>query len=174
MKKLLLTVLCTTALTLTACDKTPNEAPTHVSNTTAPAVALSTDNLADIKTDFAALQTMSTDKAKEALSFQTEIMQAAQTGDKAALTGMVDKLKTYVEGFNKDLDNLALKSSEVASLRDKMKESNQLGLEMSEAGLSDKPDAEKIMELQKKATEVQHSIITETQALQSKVNTPAP
>ncbi|WP_373350590.1 hypothetical protein [Acinetobacter bereziniae] len=171
MKKLLLATLCASALALTACDKKPADAASGTnSKPAAAAVSLSTNNAADIKSDLTALQTMSTAKAKEALNFQTEVMQAAQKGDKDALKGVVDKMKTYVDGFNKDLDGLALKSTEVASVRDKMKESNNLGVEMSEAGLASSPDPQKIMELQKKGTELQQSLLTEMQALQTKAN----
>ena len=51
-----------------------------------------------------------------------------------------------------------------------MKESNNLGVEMSEAGLATSPDPQKIMELQKKGTELQQSLLTEMQALQAKAN----
>lgn len=170
MKKLLIATLCASAFALAACDKKPADATSGTdSKPAATAVALSTNNIADIKSDFTALQAMSTEKAKEALNFQTEVMAAAQKGDKAALQGIVEKMKAYVETANKDLDGLALKSSEVASVREKMKESNKLGVEMSELGLSSTPDSQKIMDLQKKGTELQQSLMTEMQALQAKV-----
>lgn len=177
MKKLLLATLCASVFALTACDKKPADTTSGTDNKPAatvteskPAVSLSTNNIADIKSDLTAIQTISTEKSKEALNFQTEVMQASQKNDKEALKGIVDKMKTYVESFNKDLDNLALKSSEVVSVRDKMKEANKLGVEMSEAGISGAPDPQKIMELQKKGTELQKSLMTEMQALQAKVN----
>ncbi|MFW1644995.1 hypothetical protein ACG9W2_16160, partial [Acinetobacter guillouiae] len=52
----------------------------------------------------------------------------------------------------------------------RFKESNNLGVEMSEAGLATSPDPQKIMELQKKGTELQQSLLTEMQALQAKAN----
>ena len=173
MKKLLLATLCVSAFALTACDKKPADASASGTDSkpTAAAVSLSTNNVADIKDDLMAIQSISTAKAKEALNFQTEVMQAAQKGDKEALKGVIDKMKTYVDGFNKDLDGIAIKSSEVASVRDKMKESNKLGVEMSELGLSGSPDQQKIMELQNKGIELQKSLMTEMQALQTKVNT---
>ena len=83
MKKLLLATLCASALALTACDKKPADAASGTdSKPAAAAASLSTNNAADIKSDLTALQTMSTAKAKEALNFQTEVMQAAQKGDK--------------------------------------------------------------------------------------------
>lgn len=172
MKKLLLATFIASTFALAACDKKPADATTSGSDTksAAAAVSLSSNNIADIKSDFTAIQAISVEKSKEALTFQTEVMQAAQKGDKDALKGVVDKMKTYVDGFNKDLDGLALKSSEVASIRDKMKESNKLGVEMSEAGLAGSPDPQKIMDLQKKGTELQQSLMTDMQALQAKIN----
>ena len=184
MKKLLLTTLCVSAVALTACDKKPADtsstgsdtkpATTITANTenkpVTPSTSLSQNNIADIKSDLTAIQTVSTNKSKEALSFQTEISQAAKTGDKNALKGIVEKMKTYVESFNNDLDALTIKSAEVASVRDKMKESNKLGVEMSELGLSGSADSQKVMEIQKKGIALQQSLMTEVQALQAKVN----
>lgn len=171
MKKLLLATLCASAFALTACDKKPADASSSTeSKPAAVAVSMSTNNVADIKSDLEQIQLLSTNKAKEATAFQSEVMQASQSGDKNALKGIVEKMKTYVSGFNKDLDGLTLKSSEVASIRDKMKESNNMGVEMSELGLASTPDPKKIMDLQKKGTELQQSLLTEMQALQVKVS----
>lgn len=174
MKKLLLATLCASAFALTACDKKPNETASTASSSepvaAQPAVTLSQDNAADIKSDLTQIQTLSTAKAKEALEFQNEVTQAAQKNDKAALQGVVDKMKSYVDGFNKDLDALTLKSTEVDSIRGKMKESNNLGVELSQAGIASSPDMAKITELQKKATELQQGLLTDMQALQTKAN----
>lgn len=175
MKKLLLASLCMATVTLTACDKKPHDAAAPASgssSTSQPAAtSFSTGKAADIKSDLMLIQNMSTTKAKEALTFQSEVTQAAQKGDKAALQGIVGKMKTYVDSFNADLDALSLKSSEVDSVRKKMKESNNLGVELSEAGLSSTPDMNKITELQKKATELQQSLLTDMQNLQNTANT---
>lgn len=176
MKKLLLASLCMASVALTACDKKPNEAATTTGTDNQPvatqaAVALSKDVAANIKSDLIQIQTLSTNKAKEALAFQNEVTQAAQKNDKAALQGIVEKMKSYTEGFNKELDALTLKSSEVDAVRSKMKEANNLGVELSEAGLKNPPDMNEINTLQKKATEMQQALLTEMQNLQTKANT---
>lgn len=174
MKKLLLATLCASAVVLTACNQKPNEtAATTASSETvaAPATSLSQDVAADIKSDLTQIQTLSTTKAKEALEFQNEVTQAAQKNDKAALQAIIGKMKAYVNGFNADLDALSLKSSEADSIRNKMKESNNLGVELSEAGLASSPDMTKITALQNQATELQQALLTEMQALQNKANT---
>lgn len=172
MKKLLLASLCATALTLTACDKKPNENTTSkAENTATPAVvtSLSENVVADIRSDLDQIQTLSNAKAQEALKFQTDVTQAAQKGDKAALDTVVDHMKTYVGGFNDDLKSLALKSKEGDSLRGKMQESNNLGLELAQAGVKMPPDMTKITELQKKATDSQQALLQDMQALQAKI-----
>lgn len=173
MKKLLIASLCMTAFTLTACDKKPNESATATSETQAPATmtALSNNVVADIKSDLEQIESLSNAKAQEALSFQTEVTQAAQNGDKKALDTVVDKMEKYVDSFNNDLEALKLKSTEADVLRDKMKDSNDLGLELAEAGVETNPDMNKVTELQKKAVELQQSILTDMQALQAKVKT---
>ena len=171
MKKLILASLCATALGLTACEKKPNDAETTTSTTTAPTTvtALTNGVDADIRADLDKIQTLSNAKAQEALKFQNDVMQAAQKGDKAALDAVVDSMDKYVDSFNDELEALDLKSSEADSIRDKMKESNDLGLDLAEAGVETPPNMEKITELQKKATELQQSLLQEMQTLQTKV-----
>lgn len=164
MKKILIATLCATALTLTACDKKSTD-----SAAATPAVQLSTNNTADIKADFAAIETLGTAKAKEALEFQNKIMQAAQTGGVEAVKETMTSMEKFTQDFNKDLDALTIKSTEVDSIRNKMKASNDTSLEMIKMTTSGKPDQNKIMELQKKATTIQQELITETQALKQKL-----
>lgn len=172
MKKLLLASMCMTTLALAACDKKPNENTTAVAekNDTPAMTTLSNNVMADIKTDLAQLEMLSNTKAQEALSFQTEVTQAAQSGDQKALEGVVDKMEKYMDTFNDDLDALKLKSTEASNLREKMKQSNELGVELAEAGIEKNPNMEKINELQKKGVELQESILKDMQDLQSKVN----
>ncbi|MDQ8954407.1 hypothetical protein RFH42_15770 [Acinetobacter rudis] len=164
MKKILIATLCATALTLTACDKKSTDTAAAT-----PAVQLSTNNTADIKADLAAIETLGTAKAKEALEFQNKIMQAAQTGGVEAVKETMTSMEKFTQDFNKDLDALTIKSTEVDSIRNKMKASNDTSLEMIKMTTSGKPDQNKIMELQKKATTIQQELITETQALKQKL-----
>lgn len=78
-------------------------------------------------------------------------------------------MEKFTQDFNKDLDALTIKSTEVDSIRNKMKASNDTSLEMIKMTTSGKPDQNKIMELQKKATTIQQELITETQALKQKL-----
>ena len=172
MKKSLLVSLCTAALILTACDKKSNENTSSSSNTpatttSAPSATLSTANSADMKSDFVTIQTLSSTRAQEALTFQQEMMKAAQKGEKSAITAIVDNLKTYVTNFNNDLDGLSLKSSEGTSLRDKMKEANILSLSLSEESIKMPPDTAKLQQLQTQAMELQKTVLAEMQALQA-------
>ena len=180
MKKRLLASLCFAALALTACDKKTNEAPASSSTSSAvstpastqPATAtLSSNNAADIKNDLNQIQTLSTSRTKEASDLQNKANEAAQKGDKASLNTIVAEMKTYIGRFNQDLDALNLKSSEVDAVREKIKESNNVGIELSEASIATTPDTKKITELQNRATALQKELISETQALQSKAKT---
>ena len=122
MKKSLLASLCVAALALTACDKKTNEAPASSATTTQPVTAsLSSNNSADIKSDLDQIQMLSNKNSQEALGLQNKANQAAQKGDKAALTSTVAQMKTYINKFNQELDALKLKSSEVNVVRDKIK-----------------------------------------------------
>lgn len=174
MKKLLIASLCITTFALTACDKkNANEITSNTSESTntAAMTSLSNNVLPDIKADLVQLETLSNTKAQEALSFQTEVSQAAQSGDPKALEAVVTKMDKYMDEFNDELDALKLKSTEAANLREKMKDSNELGLELAEEGIKKTPNMEKINELQKKGVDLQQSILKDMQDLQSKVNT---
>lgn len=180
MKKRLLASLCFAAMALTACDKKPNEAP--ASSSTSPAAtpptstqpataALSSNNATDIKNDLKQIETLSNSRAKEASALQNKANEAAQKSDKASLNAIVADMKTYIARFNQDLDALKLKSSELDAVRDKIKESNNIGIELSEASIANTPDSKKITELQNRATKLQKELVTEMQALQTKAKT---
>lgn len=171
MKKLLIASLCTTAVFLTACDKKSNDQSSPTATETVQSNTLSTNVNADIQHDLDLLDQISNTKAQEALAFQNEVTQAAQNNNKAELDAVVEKMDNYVDQFNDDLDKLALKSTEGASLRDKMKESNELGLDLAEAGVKEKPDMNEITELQKKAVELQQSLLQDMQNLKNQVGT---
>lgn len=168
MKKLLLSILCVSSLAITACEKKPlyNNDSRHA----VAVIILSKDNAANIENDLTQLQTLSNTKAEEVGNLQTEIMKAAQTGDLSAVRAKVDKLKIFVEGFNKELDELPLQSAEVSALKDKIKETNEISSQMAEASVSSSPDMDKITELQKKAIENQKVLLAEIQRLQAKAN----
>ncbi|MDD2940608.1 MAG: hypothetical protein PHW49_07735 [Acinetobacter harbinensis] len=192
MKKTLLASLCMTALVLTACNKKPDEAPaTPTENTavtaTTPATmqtpaanempatttAMSSNNNADIKNDLDKLQTLSSSRAKEAIDLQNKATQAAEKGDKTTLHSTVAEMKTYIMNFNKELDDLMLNSSEADAIRNKIKHSNNLGLQLSEASIENTPDMKKITALQNEAAKVQKELISDMQALQNKVKNAA-
>lgn len=171
MKKLLIASLCTTAVFLTACDKKSNDQVKDNGTVTTPekTASLSTNVNADIQHDLNLLDQISNTKAQEALAFQTEVTKAAQNNNKAELDSVVDKMDEYVDRFNDDLDKLALKSTEGVALRDKMKETNDLGLDLAKAGIKEKPDMNEINELQQKAVTLQQSLIQDMQSLKTKV-----
>lgn len=164
MKKLLIATLCVSAFALTACDKKAADTTT----TTATAVSLTTNNAADIKSDLTAVETLSTTKAKEALDTQSKLMESLQKGDKGALENMMKEMKTFIEGFNKDLAALPLKSTEVDATRNKMKEANDITLQLTETSMTAQPDQTKISELTTKMTEIQKELMTDMQTLKAK------
>ena len=102
---------------------------------------------------------------------QEKANQAAQKGDKASLNSIVAEMKGYIARFNQDLDALSLKSTELDAVRGKIKESNNIGIELSEASIANTPDTKKITELQNRATALQKELVTEMQALQTKAQT---
>ncbi len=124
-----------------------------------------------IKDEFSTIEKLSAHKAKEALTLQNEVIQAAQKSDKAALQMIVNRMKKFVEDFNQELDTLTLKSPEVNSIRTKTKQINNLSIQLSEEGLRHSPDWEKIEELQVEAIELKEILSTEILNVQNKIDT---
>ncbi|WP_445114619.1 hypothetical protein [Acinetobacter sp. WZC-1] len=180
MKKLFPASLCNMtsvgllAFALTACGQQPDHtaSASSISSSQTAQLSLSRDNAADIKSDLTQLETLSSIKAREESVFRDEVTQAVQKKDDPhALNTIVAKMKSYVEGFNQDLDALTLKSTEANALRDKMKQSNHLGLELSEAGIARPLDINKINALQQQATELELDLMADKQTLQIKAGT---
>ncbi|TCM62769.1 hypothetical protein EC844_12313 [Acinetobacter calcoaceticus] len=169
MKKLLIAALCTSAFTLTACDKKATESTDKKEAATATAAAnLSSNNAADIKADLAAIEAWTAKQATEATEFQAKITEATQKSGQNSLKEAFEIMKSQNEKSVKDLDALTIKSTEVDALRSKMKESANIGLEMAEAAMSTQPDAKKISELTTKATEVTKAMAEDLKTLQAK------
>ena len=178
MKKLLLTTVCMATLTLAACEKKATETAVEQAATSSEAASTSAttivadhsqNNVTDIQADLMAVQTLSNAKAQEAAEFQKEVTTALQQKDASQIKAMVDKTETYVDQFNDELDALTLKSEEVDALREKIKDANDLGVELTKESTEAKPDTAKITELQTKATELQKAIVADVAALEAKV-----
>ncbi|ALH96478.1 hypothetical protein [Acinetobacter equi] len=167
MKKLLLSTLCVSMLALTACGKNETTSSTNHAEASS-AVVYSSEVVVDMRSDLDQIQTLSNAKAQEALQFQTSIAEAVQKGKRDEVTKVVDQMKKYVDGFNKDLDGLHLKSTEGDNLRNKIKEVNNIGVELAVTGMNVPPNMDKIAELQKNAMDLQQSLLQDMQKIQSK------
>lgn len=148
MKKLALTLLCSSMLALTACDKKAENAQSKDQAVQTDPSSLSTNNKSDIKADFEAIAQLSTSKSQEALETQKKVESAIENDPAAAQNTMADSKKYFTE-FNDDLNKLQLKSSEVHEIRTQMINLNKLTFDMMDQSLSANPDANKIMEFQK-------------------------
>lgn len=168
MKRLLITVLCGTALTLTACNKKPAE-QTNQTSQTAPIVKLSTDNVADIKSDLAALKALSDTKEQEAKDSQARVAQARQTGDVAAAKAVIEDMQKSFAQYDKDLGALTLKSTEVDSLRKNTQKAIAASVEFMKESMSEKPDMQKVADLQKQVAETQQAVVTEHSLIKQKI-----
>lgn len=173
MKKLMLATLCASTFVLGACAKKPESAQHNDSQAqqqSAPATpTYSQDNVADIKADLKALQELSNKKAQEGVKFQEEAVEAEKSGKEDQIQAIVGKMKSFVDGFNMELTSLTLKSAEVNSLRIKMVESNNYGLELAQESIAKTPDEKKMTDLQKKVNDVQQQMLDIMQKLQAKV-----
>ena len=167
MKKLLIATLCMSALALTACDKKTADTKATTDNAVTT-VTYSNNVTTDMRSDLEQIQSLSNAKAQEALKFQTEIAESAQKGNKDALKDVISNMSSYVESFNKDLDSLPLKSTEGNNIRTKIKDVNSMSVELANASMQSSPDIEKLTALQKKAVELQQSLLKDMQDIQTK------
>lgn len=122
------------------------------------------------KDELAEIQTLSTNKTKDALAFQDAVIQAAQNHDQIELQALIHKMKKFVEDFNQDLDALTLKSPEANSIRSKIKQINNLGIKLSEEAVKDSPDLDNIKALQAEINELQQLLSTEIIHVQNKID----
>lgn len=167
MKKIITSSLCAAALLLTACDqKTPPSAPPDKNVSSQQSNNLSHKTTQDIATDLQKIETLSDSKTQQALDFQKQINEAAQSQNQTRLQDTVNQMQSYVQQFNLDLDGLALKSSEVAALREKIKQSNLLGLALAQEGIKTAPDQNVMNDLQSKASQLQQSLLQDLQQLE--------
>ena len=175
MKKLLLATLCASSLTLVACDKKPQETTTASEQSQSQSQSqsqnsLSQHNLQDIKSDLTAIQAVSNKKAQEGLDYQSEAIQALQTGKQDQVLAVVGKMQSYVDGFNQSLKELQLKSNEADELRNKIIQSNTVGFELAKEGASKTPDANKINQLKEQLSKIQNELVSMMQTLQAQVH----
>lgn len=83
----------------------------------------------------------------------------------------VKQTTTRIHELNQKYDTVTLKSAEVTAAREKLKEENNLQIEMGNIILSDSPDRQKFEELQKKRSNSQKMVEIEMEALRIKANT---
>ncbi|TCM62768.1 hypothetical protein EC844_12312 [Acinetobacter calcoaceticus] len=165
MKKLLIATLCATAFTLTACDKKaadPATAPAAV-------ISLSSNNVADIKSDLDAIDALAIAKSDQALASQDKMMEADQKKDKVMMSEAMQGMKAYIKDFNQELLALKLKSTEVDALRNKMDQQNKVTLEISDLSMSGSQDQSKMEMLGQSGIKLSEEIAKERKALAAKV-----
>lgn len=181
MKKLFLTALCASSFTLVACSskekvqetapqKTASQVETVVQQPAPQKMQFSQQNTADIKSDLTQIQVLSNKKAQEGLNFQSEALQALQTNKQEQVMAVLEKMQSYVDGFNQSLTDLPLKSSEADQLRHKIIQSNTIGFELAKESAKKTPDTAKIKDLQQKLEIIQKELLGMLQKLQAMVN----
>ena len=164
--------LNTGALDNTRQQPKPNTEP-HVAAHTAPQTTshLSQDNAADIKYDLIVLGAVSQTAKKKAQDSFMGMQYAIDSGNRNALMKAVKQTTTQIHGLNQKYDAVTLKSAEVTAARERLKEENNLQIEMGNIILSDSPDRQRFAELNKKWENAQKMVEIEMEALRIKANT---
>ncbi len=83
----------------------------------------------------------------------------------------VKQTTTRIHDLNQKYDTVTLKSAEATAAREKLKEENNLQIEMGNIILSDSPDRQRFAELSKKHDNSQKMVEIEMEALRLKANT---
>lgn len=121
------------------------------------------------QTELTLLEEFSLKKAKQAMELQTKALEAAQDHDPIVVQDLMLELEIFIKKFNKGLDTLPLKNSEVKSLQKKMQATNQLSLEILQQSRSDPPNQDKIIELQRKTMVLQQEVLNDTQKIKQQI-----
>nr|WP_017397122.1 hypothetical protein [Acinetobacter johnsonii] len=164
--------LNTGALDNTRQQPKPNTEP-HVAARTAPQTTshLSQDNAADIKYDLIVLGAVSQTAKKKAQDSFMGMQYAIDSGNRNAIMTAVKQTTTQIHGLNQKYDAVTLKSAEVTAARERLKEENNLQIEMGNIILSDSPDRQRFAELNEKWKNAQKMVEMEMEALRLKANT---
>ena len=83
----------------------------------------------------------------------------------------VKQTTTQIHGLNQKYNAVTLKSAEVTAARERLKEENNLQIEMGNIILSDSPDRQRFAELNEKWKNAQKMVEMEMEALRIKANT---
>ena len=132
---------------------------------------LSQDNAADIKHDLIALRAVSHTAKQKAQDSFTDMKHAIDSGNRNALMKAVKQTTTRIHDLNQKYDTVTLKSAEATAAREKLKEENNLQIEMGNIILSDSPDRQRFAELSNKHDNSQKMVEIEMEALRLKANT---
>ena len=132
---------------------------------------LSQDNAADIKYDLIVLGAVSQTAKKKAQDSFMGMQYAIDSGNRNALMTAVKQTTTQIHGLNQKYDAVTLKSAEVTAARERLKEENNLQIEMGNIILSDSPDRQRFAELNEKWKNAQKMVEMEMEALRIKANT---
>lgn len=132
---------------------------------------LSQDNAADIKHDLIALRAVSHTAKQKAQDSFTDMQHAIDSGNRNALMKAVKQTTTRIHDLNQKYDTVTLKSAEATAAREKLKEENNLQIEMGNIILSDSPDRQRFAELSNKHDNSQKMVEIEMEALRLKANT---
>ncbi|MNY88810.1 hypothetical protein D3C78_50810 [compost metagenome] len=145
----------------------------HVTARTAPQTTshLSQDNVADIKYDLIVLGAASQTAKQKAQDSFMGMQHALDSGNRNALMTAVKQTTTRIHDLNQKYDAVTFKSAEVTATRERLKEENNLQIEMGNIILSDSPDRQRFAELNEKWKNAQKMVEMEMEALRIKANT---
>ena len=132
---------------------------------------LSQDNAADIKHDLVVLSAVSQTAKHNAQDSFMDMQHALDSGNRNALMTAVKQITTRLHDLNQKYNAVTLKSTEVTEARERLKEENNLQIEMSNIILSASPDRQKFAELNNKWKNSQKMVELEMEALRIKANT---
>lgn len=180
MKKILITIFCSSTFALTACNEKPTEVKTseitsdRIPNPIVPTVLtnLSNNNVADIRSDFQSVQSLMTNMATESNRIEKQFEGAAAKGDAAAINEVKTALRDLTSQINQSLDDLPINSHEVYIVRYKLKQLNKLHADLIILEMEPNSDPAKLAELTAESEKQQQQIQEYIMQLQQLINTP--
>lgn len=169
MQKLFITPLCLVILSFGGCDQQQTSEKTKAI-TTAATAALSHNNIADMTADIAALQSIQSLQATDHIDFRNDLLNVKNQGDQQAIKKHYAQMQAFVQQYDKELNQLSLKSAEADQFRTQLKAFNQLALRYSKLEIQERPDEKTLTELQTQIETSQQQLSSSYSQIEQKVS----
>lgn len=165
MKKIALIVAMSSVFALTACQKEVTEVQKG-STVEVKTQKLTTNNAVDVQADMDKIQALAMAQESKAGDLNARLTKALESANEDEVKKLFPEFKAAMLDNLNELKKIQLKSTEVTSLRNKLNEMTQLGLDLQEKLIDENVKPESLEQLQVKGAQLQQEIMMISQNIQ--------